>query len=53
VLMVYETGGIKMSVQISIQLVGTHVYICDPYSKMIPMEGKRHHINLKERRGSS
>jgi hypothetical protein len=50
-LVLYETERIKMSVQTSIQLVGKHVYICGPYRKKIPVEGERHPINLKKRRG--
>jgi hypothetical protein len=52
-LVVFETGGIKkMSVQTPIQLVGKHVYICDPHRKKIPVEGKRYPINSKARRSS-
>jgi hypothetical protein len=43
-LVVFETGGIKkMSVQTPIQLVGKHVYICDPHRKKIPVEGETPH----------
>jgi hypothetical protein len=41
-----------MSVQSPVQLVGKHVYICDPHRKKIPVERERHPITLKERRGS-